>query len=382
MKELSTEEKVKRYDEVIAMAKEYITRISNETVKEYVLNMFPELREPEDVRIRKDLIKWMEDFPDLIWRGHYKEDILAWLKKQSEPQVRTGIEWVNTIDDACDKRYSEEYAEGEYCHEQSFKWGFQEGVEWLGKQGGQKEINLVEVLKHYPRETELYSPLYGKLWLAEVDEKCEIITCYRHPLDKGCTRAILKQEHTVSFFSNGTTGLPDCTVSEDCMLFLYDIEKQSKKPQGKPALESINKVEPKFKVGDWVVLTAGELSATLQIADVDICNKLYWLNDGSYLCFVDEECLHLWTIKDAKDGDVLAWDDSKCLALFKAIYDKDSFKSHGFVGHHTGTFESGSYFHDIEGAHPTTKEQRDLLFQRMKESGYEWKETKKKLIKL
>ena len=90
----------------------------------------------------------------------------------------------------------------------------------------QKEVNLVEVLKHYPKETELYSPLYGKLWLAKVDEQNEIITCYKYCLGNRCTRATLDQEETVSFYSNGTTGLPDYSVSKDCMLFLYDIKKQ------------------------------------------------------------------------------------------------------------------------------------------------------------
>ena len=101
-------------------------------------------------------------------------------------------------------------------------------ISLLEKQGQQKEIDLAEILKHYPRETELYSPLYGKLWLAEVDEDFGIITCYKHPLDEGCTRAILKQEDTVSFYSNGTTGLPDFSVSDECILFLYDSEKQGK----------------------------------------------------------------------------------------------------------------------------------------------------------
>ena len=72
----------------------------------------------------------------------------------------------------------------------------------------------------------MYSPLYGKLWLAEVDEKHEIITCYKYPLEEGCTRAILEQEDTVSFYSNGTTGLPDFSVSKDCMLFLHSNKQQ------------------------------------------------------------------------------------------------------------------------------------------------------------
>ncbi len=104
-------------------------------------------------------------------------------------------------------------------------------IPWLEKQGKQKETNLVEILKHFPRETELYSPLNGKLWLAEVDEEHGIITCYKHRLEEGCTRATLGQENTVSFYSNGTTGLPDCTTSKDCMLFLYDIEKQGEQEQ-------------------------------------------------------------------------------------------------------------------------------------------------------
>lgn len=62
--------------------------------------------------------------------------------------------------------------------------------------------------------------MYGDLWLAEIDEESGIITCYLYPLHKGCDRAIIEQEPTVSFFSDGTTGLPNFDVSKECMLFL------------------------------------------------------------------------------------------------------------------------------------------------------------------
>lgn len=127
-----------------------------------VIRNYP-IEESEDERIRKcieDLIK-EHTFSNIY--GVTKEDCLSWLEKQGQtftkkdiddaylkgvcdakqelekqvtPQTRTGDEWVNMIDDACDKRYSEEYARGEYCHEQSFKWGFQEGVEWLESKRG------------------------------------------------------------------------------------------------------------------------------------------------------------------------------------------------------------------------------------------------------
>lgn len=35
------------------------------------------------------------------------------------------------IYNAFEKIYNKEYSKGEYCHEQSFKWGFQEGVEFV-----------------------------------------------------------------------------------------------------------------------------------------------------------------------------------------------------------------------------------------------------------
>lgn len=37
---------------------------------------------------------------------------------------------VEQMNEACDNEYKENYAHGEYCHEQSFRWGFQEGLEF------------------------------------------------------------------------------------------------------------------------------------------------------------------------------------------------------------------------------------------------------------
>ena len=40
-----------------------------------------------------------------------------------------------------EKRYEEEYSKGEYCHEQSFKWGFQEGYDYA-HENEKLKINL------------------------------------------------------------------------------------------------------------------------------------------------------------------------------------------------------------------------------------------------
>lgn len=142
-------------------------------------------------------------------------------------------------------------------------------------------------------------------------------------------------------------------------------------------------VEPKFHEGEWIIHQGTE-NIYQVVARIDNQYQLkYGDNYTIQKCADVDRCARLWDItKDAKDGDMLAWDDSKCIALFKNIYDEDSFNSYGFVGGCTGTFESRQSYHDIEGAHPATKEQRDLLFQKMHEAGYEWDAEKKELIKI
>lgn len=91
------------------------------------------MSDKDNERLKKTTIAFLKDFAEQGYENAV--ECIDWLENQAAPQIRTGVEWVNTIDDACDKRYSEEYADGEYCHEQSFKWGFQEGVDWLEKHG-------------------------------------------------------------------------------------------------------------------------------------------------------------------------------------------------------------------------------------------------------
>ena len=303
------------YKDALAKARHYYLTGKREEPMDFIKIIFPELQESEDEKIRKELIKFVK---------------------------------VNIPNE---ERY----------------------IAWLEKQGEQKEINLIEILKHYPRETELYSPLYGKLWLAKVDEKNEIITCYKYSLNKGCTRAILEQEETVSFYSNGTTGLPDFNISKDCMLFLYDIEKQGEK-------NPIDKVEPKFQEGDWVVNKLGNI---WHIDSFDAKNYQVTNNKGEHNYFpIDiQDRMCLWTIQDAKDGDVLA---TSAGAFIYNGNDSGGSCPGSHCGISTlGRFKTGAEHHWTgKPVFPATKEQRDLLFQKMKEGGYEWDSEKKELKKI
>jgi hypothetical protein len=89
MKELSIEEKAKRYDEILARAEganlPYYKEDIMSKVKEFVDYLIPELAETEDERIRKALIKYFtlsDDNADYQCCGVHYKDIVAWLEKQ------------------------------------------------------------------------------------------------------------------------------------------------------------------------------------------------------------------------------------------------------------------------------------------------------------
>ena len=144
--------------------------------------------------------------------------------------------------------------------------------------------------------------------------------------------------------------------------------------------KSVDKVEPKFKAGDWVIYCN---------EDVDLITGVeengYIINKGSgYIPFVCEGEMRLWTIRDAKDGDVLT--DGDLPFIFKKI------DAYNYTYAYCGISLSGNFRIDTDGElgewtwmldlKPATKEQRELLFQKMKEAGYEWDAEKKELKKI
>jgi hypothetical protein len=68
--------------------------------QKYVLeSLFPELKEPEDEKVRKALIEMVRDRTgDELWVDYnvHKEEVLAWLEKQGEQKP---IEWDADDDD-------------------------------------------------------------------------------------------------------------------------------------------------------------------------------------------------------------------------------------------------------------------------------------------
>ena len=148
--------------------------------------------------------------------------------------------------------------------------------------------------------------------------------------------------------------------------------------QGKP--KPVDKVEPKFKVGDWIINSEGMLRHILAVDKTGYQTDYGWLTHDIY-----DNTYHLWTIQDAKDGDVLCCENG-WTCIFKSL-DSNSFSSYCFMDCSKWFCELGGECHSLNKnlcgkIHPATKEQRDLLFQKMHESGYEWDVKKKELKKI
>jgi len=142
-----------------------------------------------------------------------------------------------------------------------------------------------------------------------------------------------------------------------------------------------DKAERKFKVGDWIISSEGTLRHIVAVGKRCYETDKGWLTHDDY-----ERRFHLWTIQDAKDGDVLSTrlsPEGDWIGIYKDSCEF-GFNTHCFVNG-IMEFVSNSYWctnHGTQGIHPATKEQCDLLFSKMKEAGYEWDAEKKELRKI
>lgn len=168
---------------------------------------------------------------------------------------------------------------------------------------------------------------------------------------------------------------------DKCRKSRYDLFIEEEKE------EPTTKIEPKFKVGDWIVQdNAGIYKVT------EICKSWYEVIDSKgwhYSIDFDQESMcHLWAIQEARPGDVLVCIGGKYgqeIGIVKKYVGKyggcdKCFETYCFVDWE-GRFRLGEYMGSKE-IYPATKEQYDLLFLKMKEAGYEWNSDKKELHKI
>lgn len=164
------------------------------------------------------------------------------------------------------------------------------------------------------------------------------------------------------------------------------LENQNKQnQQGKSAHEAIkekkidnrNYVKPRFKAGEWITHNI----ANFVFKVVNVGSYGYEVvsqqNFKKTIPLGSEDKYRLWSTEDAKPGDVL-YCESGGTEFFIILKD---ISKNGIVNSYCRYNDSIGFGVDIpnvmrisDNPKPATKEQRDFLFQKMKESGYEWSE--------
>ena len=294
----------------------------------YILeSLFPELRETEDEKIRKWLIGYFQQYRidgmEVVYANSLKvDDILAWLEKQKGTKDK---EEISTSVNVQKKKAT--------------------GV--LGEMIANINPESLQKTKEQ--------------MIAEVEQQI-----------KGCIGMILTDVNERRFEDFGVT-LKEC---------LEWLEKQGEQ---KPT----DKTEPRFKVGDWVVGDEGIFKIT-QYEDDNGYNLTALTGCVVHFVLPDyvESNYHLWTINDAKDGDVLMTAKPRNCPFIYRKTDYNNNLAYYYAGiSGNGDFCEGclkrtmSHFGSVVNIIPATKEQCDLLFQKMKDAGYEWDADKKRLTK-
>jgi len=144
-----------------------------------------------------------------------------------------------------------------------------------------------------------------------------------------------------------------------------------------------DKVKPKFKVGDWIVDNCGYVWKIERIINCFYILKGVDENESQPTIEWIDKTAHLWSIKDAKDGDILVYGDNpidhhvEVTIIFKSVRNKNSVFTHFHI--FDDKFRTDDWCDCGENVHPATKEQRDFLFFKIKEAGYKWDKENKEL---
>lgn len=343
------EEKTKAYNEVLEKAKEIVNDPNASSIwKGWLCNCFPELKESEDERIRGAIIDHLKDNNLTEWA--------AWLEKQKD----------------CIKLPDSAYTSNRDVIEFADKYSH---TVWENLMDKFKKNENYSIGCNDVSDIVLNAIINTYNWLKTKGEQKLIIPKFKvgdRVRYKGHVCDGVVTEITDTDYICGNAKLPISTQDK--------LELIEQKPT--------DKVEPKFKVGDWLV--HNERKHVIKVVNptpmvyevVNILGYHHTITDTAI-----ENNYHLWTIRDAKDGDVLWHSDtaSHGTFIFKQIRydgkvlcycDYDS-EDHFCTGeHHTCCWSSDKFIK------PATKEQRELLFQKMHEAGYEWDFNKKDLKKI
>ena len=147
---MTKEEKARAYDEALEGIEDYIKSLKNvndgiwsaRDIENSLLEIFPQLKESRDEKIRKTLINFFDGWGDKVWDSGIKySEVIAWLEKQKTSEE--SLQYLR--ENHSPSEMSDFQAAMNIAVAKAYDKGYNDGLERQGEQKPAEEYNITGI---------------------------------------------------------------------------------------------------------------------------------------------------------------------------------------------------------------------------------------------
>lgn len=352
------------------VAKNIYFASSDEKILRTLETIFPQLKEQTDERIRKAIIEFFELQDDnTTYSFISKKDILDWLYRQGSNQYNK-----------C------EYHKGDWLYDEVNK------IFCVIKKERDNTYRLVDINgEEYDVPKYTLSYQYHRFTLNDVKDGDILVNgsnifIFKYIYDTRvmgyCHVNIDNRKFYDDNGKNDCFGLTDSVftpaTNEQCNYLFTKIDEFGYKWDADKK-QLIDKINPKFKIGDWII---SKYEVPCYVKNIyerqyELCSTTGY-NFTKYIKDVDNGDYDIWTIDDAKDGDILCVDNTLIFIYKKSNDNNIDVHCYYHIEDDVIIIQKDLICISVQGnIYPATKEQHNMLHKKLQEFGLTWNATKK-----